>query len=122
MHKLERTALVPAPLHEVFEFFSDPHNLARITPKGMGFDITQMDELPIRPGFHRSWRHEHTFEDRHGQTLMRDRIDYEMPFGIIGSAAQRFVVNRQLRKIFDYRTRKIRRLFAPSAAATPLGS
>jgi ligand-binding SRPBCC domain-containing protein len=32
LYKLERTAGVPAPLHEVFEFFSDPHNLARIGP------------------------------------------------------------------------------------------
>ena len=159
MHKLERTTLVPAPLHDVFEFFSDPRNLARITPGSMGFKITRMDELPIRPGFrieytvkplfgvpvkwvtripvfdppyrfidiqergpYRSWRHEHTFEDVDGRTLMRDRVEYEMPLGPVGAVIQRLVVTRQLQEIFDYRTRKIGRLFAASAAAPPLGS
>jgi ligand-binding SRPBCC domain-containing protein len=159
LYKLERTALVPAPLVDVFEFFSDPNNLARITPRSMGFKITQIDELPIRPGFrieytvkplfgipvrwvtrisvfdpphhfvdiqeqgpYRSWRHEHTFEELDGQTLMRDRVEYEMPFGLIGDIVQRLIVARQLREIFDYRTRKIGRLFASSAKATPLGS
>jgi ligand-binding SRPBCC domain-containing protein len=147
LYKLERTALVPAPLHEVFQFFSDPHNLPRITPKGMGFDITQMDELPIRPSFrieytvrvmgvplkwvtiipvydpphrfvdiqkkgpYRSWTHEHTFDEVDGQTLMRDRVQYELPFGILGRAVHALVVSRQLRDIFDYRARKIRKMF-----------
>lgn len=152
MYTLERTALVPAPLHDVFEFFSNPRNLARITPRNMGFKITHIDDLPIRPGFrieytvkplfgipvkwvtripvfdpphrfvdiqergpYRSWRHEHTFEEREGLTLMCDRVQYEMPFGLIGDVVQRLIVARQLQDIFDYRNRKIRRIFSPAA-------
>jgi ligand-binding SRPBCC domain-containing protein len=153
-YTLERSTVIPAPLGEVFAFFEDPGNLARITPRGMGFDITHIDELPIKPGFridytirimrvpvrwttiipvydpphrfvdiqakgpYRSWTHEHTFEDQGGQTLMRDRVQYELPFGILGRAAHALVVSRQLRDIFDYRARKIRRIFGKAHAPT----
>lgn len=151
---LERSTIIPAPRDAVFAFFQDPRNLARITPKEMGFDITHIDELPLKPGFrieyrirvmgipvkwvtlipvydpphrfvdiqakgpYRSWRHEHTFEDLGGQTLIRDRVQYELPFGILGRAAHALVVSRQLRDIFDYRARRIRRIFGHAEGAT----
>ena len=58
------------------------------------------------------WRHEHTFEDADGGTLMRDRVQYELPFGILGSAVQRLVVARELDRIFDFRARTVEELFA----------
>lgn len=122
MYTLERSVVVPAPRDHVFEFFSDPRNLAKITLKGMGFKITRIDELPVRPGFrveytvrpllgiplrwvtripifeppHRfadiqergpynHWHHEHVFEEMGDQTLMRDRVEYELPFGAFGA-------------------------------------
>ena len=39
MHVLERSQRLAAPLPEVFAFFSDPRNLARITPAGLRFRI-----------------------------------------------------------------------------------
>ncbi len=64
------------------------------------------------------WRHEHTFEDVDGGTLMRDRVHYELPFGILGRAVHRLIVSRELRRIFDFRARTIRKLFdKPRAAA-----
>ncbi|MBC7790191.1 MAG: SRPBCC family protein, partial [Anaerolineae bacterium] len=38
-HVLQRTQLISSPLPEVFEFFSEPRNLARITPPSLGFRI-----------------------------------------------------------------------------------
>lgn len=51
IHTLRKTQLVPATLAECWDFFSDPRNLARITPPGMGFRVTS-ENLPreIRPG------------------------------------------------------------------------
>lgn len=65
-------------------------------------------------GPYKYWRHVHTFEDVEGGTLMRDRVQYELPFGILGSVSHRLVVARQLQSIFDYRNRQIRKIFAMS--------
>lgn len=46
LHRLERTQVVPITVDEAWEFFSDPRNLARITPPDLGFRVTS--ELPER--------------------------------------------------------------------------
>jgi ligand-binding SRPBCC domain-containing protein len=144
---LEREQFIAAPRDEVFRFFEDPRNLARITPRWLDFRITGMDSLPLRPGFqiryrirwlglslpwvtriteyespqrfvdvqekgpYCFWRHEHVFEEAEGGTLMRDRVQYALPFGILGSVAHGLIVSRQLRRIFDYRARRIARMY-----------
>ncbi|MBN8712101.1 MAG: hypothetical protein BGO12_17580 [Verrucomicrobia bacterium 61-8] len=47
-HILERTTRIPRPLAEVFPFFADARNLARITPPSMGFQITSAQPLEMR--------------------------------------------------------------------------
>ncbi len=47
-HILERTTRVPLPLAEVFPFFADARNLARITPPAMGFQICNTEPLEMR--------------------------------------------------------------------------
>ena len=61
------------------------------------------------------WRHEHLFEDAEGGTLMRDRVQYKLPFGILGNAVQKLIVARELERIFDYRAQRMEELFAGSA-------
>ena len=86
--------------------------------------LTVIEEFDPPDGFtdvqakgpYREWRHEHSFEDRGEETLMRDRVRYELPFGILGSIAHRLFVKRQLKRIFDYRTRRIRKLFTGATA------
>ncbi|HVQ54732.1 MAG TPA: SRPBCC family protein, partial [Thermoanaerobaculia bacterium] len=39
MHSLDQTQQIAAPLEEVFAFFSNPANLARITPPWLSFRI-----------------------------------------------------------------------------------
>lgn len=63
-------------------------------------------------GPYRSWRHEHIFEEHGGHTTMRDRVQYELPLGPLGAIAHKLLVARQLRYIFDYRTARIREVFA----------
>jgi uncharacterized protein len=41
-HQLARQQWVPESIDDVFAFFQDPHNLPRITPPDMGFEITRM--------------------------------------------------------------------------------
>jgi ligand-binding SRPBCC domain-containing protein len=63
--------------------------------------ITEM-ERPRRfvdeqvAGPFRYWRHVHTFDAEADGTRMLDRIDYEAPFGPLGHAANRLLLNRYL--------------------------
>lgn len=50
------------------------------------------------------WEHTHTFEeDGPGATIIRDRVRYSIPFGPLGELADRLLVRRDLKQIFDYR-------------------
>ena len=50
VHTLRHEQLVPRPLQEVFEFFSDAGNLEKITPHWLRFRILTPGEIEIRPG------------------------------------------------------------------------
>jgi ligand-binding SRPBCC domain-containing protein len=43
IHTIDCELIASAPLDEVFRFFEDPGNLARITPPAMGFEIVSTD-------------------------------------------------------------------------------
>ena len=76
-------------------------------------------------GPYKRWWHEHRFQATAGGTLMSDRIEYEMPFGVLGGVAHAVFVRRQLRQILDYRARRAAELFpsvAPTAPASPTAS
>lgn len=61
------------------------------------------------------WRHTHEFEESHGCTLIRDRVEYEMPFGLLGELARALFVRRMLERIFDFRKARIAALFGTCA-------
>jgi ligand-binding SRPBCC domain-containing protein len=56
------------------------------------------------------WEHTHTFRVHAGGTLIGDRVDYRMPFGVLGAIAQRVLIGRDLERIFDYRRDALARL------------
>ena len=156
MPSLERETFVPAPRTEVFAFFSDPVNLARITPHTLGFEIVEAPRRTLRRGDriryririlgiplpwtskiaewkpgssfvdeqergpYRRWRHEHVLRDSNSGTLMIDRVDYELPLGLLGRMFGGWWVRRNLRHIFDYRARAISEIFPDRAMSSPL--
>lgn len=67
----------------------------------------------------RSFRHRHETEAevREGVcgTLVRDVIDYEVGWGVLGGLARRFFVEPQIRKTFAYRQRALEKLMAATA-------
>jgi ligand-binding SRPBCC domain-containing protein len=73
-----------------------------------------VDEQASGPFTH--WRHEHTFEERDGGVLMRDRVEYEEPLGLLGLVAHHLFVERLLRRVFDYRAEQVDRLIATRSA------
>lgn len=65
-------------------------------------------------GPYRRWRHEHRFAAVGEKTLMRDRVQYQLPYGVFGRIVHRAAVRRQLQQIFDYRATKIGEIFPGS--------
>lgn len=150
IHVLERMQRVELPIAEAFAFYGDAHNLERITPPWLGFEVItpqpiemgvgtlieyrlRLHRVPVRwrtrietwepprrfvdaqiKGPYSLWEHTHAFEeDGAGATIIRDRVRYSIPFGPLGEIANRLMVRRDLREIFDYRrdavTREISR-------------
>lgn len=65
-----------------------------------------------RRGPYKLWRHEHTFEEVDGGTLIRDHVTYRSRGWILEPLLQWLLVGPDLKKIFDYRQATIEALFA----------
>lgn len=67
------------------------------------------------------WRHRHTFRQTAEGTVVGDRVEYDLPLGVLGRMAHGIAVSAQLRKIFEYRQRAIAELLGgpPLRVATP---
>jgi len=62
-----------------------------------------------RRGPYRKWIHEHTFAESPGGSDMRDFVRYQVPGGWL---ANFLFVQYDVRRIFEYRSRKLRELLA----------
>ena len=49
------------------------------------------------------WHHTHTFEADGDETIIRDEVQYLLPFGPLGLVAHQLLVRRQLNTIFNFR-------------------
>jgi ligand-binding SRPBCC domain-containing protein len=54
-------------------------------------------------GPYRLWHHTHSFEPDGDGTLMRDRVRYALPLGLLGELAHVALVRRDLDRIFTFR-------------------
>lgn len=62
------------------------------------------------------WEHTHTFEqDGPGATIIADTVRYSIPLGPLGELANRLLVKRDLRRIFDYRRDAVARAMGGGA-------
>lgn len=62
-----------------------------------------------RHGPYRLWIHEHSFEARGDSTLVRDRVQYAVPGGIL---VQKLLVARDVGRIFAFRRQRLAEIFA----------
>lgn len=62
-------------------------------------------------GPYRLWRHEHTFSERDGGTVLGDEVRYLAPGGPLAPLVHRVLVRPDLERIFDYRQRIIAERF-----------
>ena len=79
-------------------------------------EITQMKDGEYfvddqRSGPYAIWHHEHHFKAIKGGVQMTDILNYAIPFGPIGTLANQLIVGKQVKKIFEYRTKAVDDLF-----------
>jgi ligand-binding SRPBCC domain-containing protein len=74
-----------------------------------------------RFGPYSMWHHEHIFEETKDGVLMTDRVSYKIPFGPLGSIAQKLFIKKQLQSIFTFREQVLNSFF-PQKIEQPLQS
>lgn len=65
------------------------------------------EDVQIKGPF-RSWRHRHIITAHPEGATLRDEIEFEPPLGILGRMFARLLIEKRLRKLFDYRHRVTR--------------
>lgn len=68
-----------------------------------------VDEQRVGP--YKIWHHQHFLESTPKGTLMRDIVSYMPPFGVLGSIANKILIEQKLAEIFDYRSKILIQLF-----------
>lgn len=65
-----------------------------------------------RFGPYKMWHHEHIFKQLpDGRVLMEDIVSYAIPFGFLGRIANKFIVSKKVKEIFNYRTEVLKKMF-----------
>lgn len=59
---------------------------------------------------YKQWIHLHTFEEKNGETIMKDIVRYRLPFEPFGDLGH-FIVKQELEHIFNYRYKIIEEIF-----------
>ncbi len=62
-------------------------------------------------GPYKLWNHHHEFIQKENGILMKDTVDYQLPFGALGKIAHSLMIKNKLDSIFDYRYKVLDRLF-----------
>ena len=160
VHVLRCRQRLERPLDEVFAFFAAAHNLERITPPWLRFEVRTPEPVRMEVGavidyrlhYHGVplgwtsqievwepgrqfvdrqlrgpyglWHHRHTFSEQAAGTVIEDEVHYAAPFGVLGELAQPLFVERDLRRIFDYRQQAVRHILdaeapPPATSAEP---
>ncbi|MCZ2100183.1 MAG: SRPBCC family protein [Chitinophagales bacterium] len=78
--------------------------------------ITQVDRLKNftdyqQKGPYKYWNHFHEFIPNGDGVLMKDTVDYELPFGFLGNIAHALLVKKKLESIFDFRFKVLEQKF-----------
>ncbi|WP_093366903.1 SRPBCC family protein [Sphingobacterium wenxiniae] len=78
--------------------------------------ITQVDTRKSftdfqQKGPYKYWNHFHEFIPNADGVLMKDTVEYELPFGVLGTMAHRAFVKKKLESIFDFRYQVLEQQF-----------
>ena len=68
-----------------------------------------VDEQRVGP--YSMWHHEHFIQPIENGVLMKDIVSYQPPFGLLGSIANKLIIQNNLKEIFEYRSLAIQKRF-----------
>ena len=79
-------------------------------------EISQVNELEFfideqRIGPYKLWHHQHHISAIEGGVLMRDIVNYVLPFGFMGRIANTLFIRNQLKEIFEFRRKKLEEIY-----------
>lgn len=79
-------------------------------------EITQVQHLTYfideqRFGPYAFWHHQHRFREVDGGVEMEDILHYKIPYGIIGTIADKLFVEKKVEEIFAFRQKTLDELF-----------
>lgn len=91
--------------------------IARI-PLTWATEVTHVKEKEYfvdeqRFGPYAFWHHQHHFRQLANSIEMTDIVHYGLPLGIIGQLSHFFLVRDKVKDIFQYRRKKIKKIFLP---------
>jgi ligand-binding SRPBCC domain-containing protein len=61
-------------------------------------------------GAFKRFDHDHFFDEENGVTIVRDRFDYEAPFGVLGRIAERIALTRHMTRFLAMRNEVLKRV------------
>ena len=87
-------------------------------------EITHVKEMEYfideqRVGPYKIWHHQQHFKAIEGGVEMTDILDYLLPLGPIGVLTEAILVGGEVKKIFEFRTKRLHELFGKFTEAQP---
>lgn len=77
----------------------------KLTVEIIAMDSPYYFEDKMLKGAFKSMRHEHHFREQSGKTIMTDKFEYEVPFGIVGTIFDRLILKRYMKRFLETRNR-----------------
>jgi len=62
-------------------------------------------------GPYKLWEHTHHFFEKENGILMKDKVKYQLPYGVIGELAHSILVRDKIENIFAYRKQVLNQIF-----------
>jgi ligand-binding SRPBCC domain-containing protein len=82
----------------------------RLTVRVTAFDRPEHFQDIMISGAFKGMVHDHEFAENPAGTLMRDRFEFESPFGILGNVVDWLVLTSYMRRFLDRRNEVLKRL------------
>jgi ligand-binding SRPBCC domain-containing protein len=74
-------------------------------------------DLQIK-GPYKLWEHKHFFTEYRNGVLMKDEVNYQLPFGFFGRIMHALLVRKKIENIFAYRRQILEKIFISNESNT----